>query len=225
MVDWQSALVEPFLMVWNRVITFFPILIGVLILLIVGVIVAKILEKIVVRVLKLIKLDVASEKAGVAAFFAKGEIKRTLSEIVGALVYWIIILVTLVAVANALGLTVAAKMLDDIVKYIPNVVAALFILILGVFFATLVGTIVRTAASNAGIGLANALGRLSQIVIVVFAAAIALSQLNIAANIINMVIGVVIGSLGLGAAIAIGLGCKDIAGKYVNELIEKLQRR
>jgi hypothetical protein len=40
-----------------------------------------------------------------------------------------------------------------------------------------------------------------------------------------MVISIVIGSLGLGVAIAIGLGCKDIAGKYVNELIEKLQRR
>lgn len=225
MIDWRSALVEPFLTVWDRLVTFLPTLIGVLVILIVGVIIAKILESVVVKVLKLIKLDMASEKAGIASFLAKGEIKHTLSEIIGALVYWVVILVTLVTVANALGLTVAAQMLDDIVKYIPNVVAALFILILGVFFATLLGTIVKTAASNAGISIANMLGRVSQVIIVVFTIAVALGQLNIAASVINIMISITLGSIGLGAAIAIGFGCKDIAGRYINELIERLKRR
>jgi len=198
---------------------------GALLLLFFGWLIAKVLEQVVVKVLKLVKLDMASDKSGITAFFAKGGIKLALSELIGGLIYWLVMLVVFVTAVNALGLTVAAELLDNAIKYIPNVVAAVFILVLGIFLATLVGSVVRTATANAGLAMANGVGKLSQIVIVVFAAVAALNQLQIATQTLNTVLTVVLGSLGLGLAIALGLGCKDIAAKYVNELLQQLQKK
>ena len=124
---------------------------------------------------------------------------------------------------NALGMTVAASLLDKVILYIPNVIAAVFILSLGIFFSSMVGTIVRTAASNAGISQAKTFGQLTQIVIMIFAVVITLEQLNIASSILNLAINIILASMGLALAIAVGLGSKDIAGKMMQDLVNKLK--
>jgi putative Mn2+ efflux pump MntP len=134
-------------------------------------------------------------------------------------------LVTFVVAINAIGLTVAADLLNRIVLYIPNVIAAVFILILGMFVATILKNIVRTAANNAGLAQSNLLGKAIEIVIMVFAIAIALEQLNIGAKIIELTISIILGAIGLGLALAFGLGCKDIAGKSLAEFIDKLKKK
>ena len=126
---------------------------------------------------------------------------------------------------NALGMTVAASLLDKVILYIPNVIAAIFILSLGIFFSSMVGTIVRTASSNAGISQAKFLGQLTQTVIMIFASVITLEQLNIASSILNLAINIILASIGLALAIAVGLGSKDIAGKLMQDLVDKVSSK
>ena len=92
----------------------------------------------------------------------------------------------------------------------PNIIAAVFILIVGMFAAIVVRNIVRVSASNAGIAQANLFGNIAEVVIMVFAAAIALEQLQIGVRIIDLTISIILGSFGLGFALAFGLGCKRI---------------
>jgi len=124
---------------------------------------------------------------------------------------------------NALGMTVAASLLDKVIMYIPNVIAAMFILTLGIFFSSMIGTVVRTASSNAGITQAKFLGQLTQVVIMIFAIMITLEQLNIASSVLNLAINIVLASIGLAFALAVGLGSKDIAGKLVGDLVNKVK--
>jgi small-conductance mechanosensitive channel len=126
---------------------------------------------------------------------------------------------------NAIGLTIAAELLNKVVLYIPNVIAAIFILILGMFVATLLRNIVQTAANNAGLSQSKLLSKIVELIIVVFVTIVALEQLNIGIRITELTLSIILGCIGLGIALAFGLGCKDIAGRYVSDLIEKLKTK
>lgn len=222
-MDWSSVVMEPVTQMLARVAGFLPTFIGVLVILIAGWIIAGALKNVVIKVLKLIQLDTASEKSGLGDILRRGGIRQTVSELIGALIYWLIMLMVFMTALNALGMTVAAALLDKVILYIPNVIAAMFILSLGIFFSSMVGTIVRTASSNAGITQAKFLGQATQTVIMIFAAIITLEQLNIASSVLNLTINIILASMGLALALAVGLGSKDIAGKLMQDLVNKVK--
>lgn len=206
--------------IWSYV----PVIAGVIVILVVGWLAAKLIETIVARVLKAIRLDAASDKAGISNILAQGDIKLTLSELLGAIIYWLIMLVVMVTALNALNLTVAADLLSRLVEYVPNIIIAIFVLVLGSFLASFVATIVRTAASNAGIERAKLLGQITQTVLIVFAVIIAIEQLRIATALIALAVNVILASIGLAIALAFGLGCKEIAGKFISDVVNKMKK-
>jgi hypothetical protein len=201
----------------------------VVVILIIGWVIAKTIKGIIVKILKTIKIDTLSERINLNNLLLKGGITATLSEIIGTVCYWIMILVAFLVAVNAIGLTQSAALLEKIILYIPHVVAAIFILIIGLFFATFLNNVVKTAANNAGIAQSPLLGKTVQIIVIAFAVAVSLEQLKIATLTINstisIIIAVVLGSLGLGLALAFGLGCKDIVAKYVEEFIENIRSK
>jgi Conserved TM helix len=212
-------------MVLAQVGLFVSNLLLVLILFIIGWLVSKYVIKIgVTNLLKLAKLDNLSRKIELDAILAKGGINIGLSELIGIICYWLSLLITFVVALNAVGLTVAADLLQKIVLFVPNIIAAVFILIVGMFAAVLLRNIVRVSASNAGITQANLFGNIAEVVIMVFAAVIALEQLQIGGRIIDLTVSIILGSFGLGFALAFGLGCKDIVGKAVGDFLSKLKK-
>ena len=130
----------------------------------------------------------------------------------------------LAAAMNALNLTVASDLLSKLVAYIPNIIIAIFVLVLGAFLASFVAGIVRTAAGNAGIGSAKLLGKISQTILIVFAVIIAIEQLNIATAFIAFAVNIILASVGLALALAFGLGCKDIAAKAMADILNKVKK-
>ena len=222
-MDWSAVVMEPVKEMLARIAGFLPTLIGVLVILIAGWIIAGLLKNFAIKVLKLIQLDTASEKAGLGDVLRRGGIRQTLSELIGVLIYWLIMLMVFMTALNAFGMTVAAALLDKVILYIPNVIAGVFILALGIFLSSMVGTIVRTASSNAGVTQAKFLGQLTQTIIMIFAVIITLEQLNIASSVLNLAINIILASIGLAIAIAFGLGSKDVAGKMMEDLINKVK--
>lgn len=224
-MDWLTfVVVDPVKAMGVKIWSYVPSVAGAIIILVVGWLIAKLIEAVVARVLKAIRLDAASDKAGISNILAQGDIKLTLSEIIGAVVYWLVILVVVATALNALNLTIAAELISRLVGYVPNILGAIFILILGSFLANFVGTLVRTTASNAGADNAKLLGKITQTVLVIFAVIVAIEQLRIASALIVLAVNVVLISIGLGIALAFGLGCKDIAGKFVKDTIDGLKK-
>ena len=197
---------------------------AVVLVLLVGWIVANIVKNLVNRVLDVLQVDTYAERVGVDKIFAKGGIKYSVSELIGVLSYWVVILISLViavGVVNQNGQ--AAGLLNTIVLYIPRVISAVFILIVGLFFATFVSTAIQTAAANAGVDQATLLGRLSQAVLIVFTFDIALRQIQIDIRGIENAVLILLASAGLALALAFGLGCKDIAGRLTQEFLDKMK--
>lgn len=225
MSSWQVVLLEPARTVLAQIGQFLVNVLLVLIILIIGWLISKGIKALVTKVLRAVRLDTLSERIELDSVLAKGGISYSLSELIGVVCYWLAILVTFVVAINAIGLTIAADLLNKIILYIPNIIAAVFILVLGMFVATLLRNIVRTAAINAGITQVNLLTKIIEVVVIVLAIAIALEQLNIGAKIIELTVTILLGSIGLAVALAFGLGCKEMAARSISELIEKLKKK
>ena len=196
----------------------------VIILLLIGWSISKVLKTAVIRLLKTLKVDLLADRIELSNLLTAGGIKLSLSELIGTLCYWLGILITFVVAVNAIGLTVAADLLNRIILYIPNIIAAIFILVLGILGATLLGNTTKTAASNAGVAQAHMLGNVVKIIIVVFTVIMTLEQLTINTRILELVISISLITIGLAAALAFGLGCKDIAKDYLSEVLKKLKK-
>ena len=221
----QGVFIDPFNALLAQVGYFAGNLFLVVLILIAGWLISKFIIKLgVTKIAKLLKLDEISKRIELDELLAKGGIDYSLSELAGVICYWIALLITFVVAFNAMGLTVVADLLQRITLFVPNVIAAIFILILGMFMAVIVRNVVQTTASNAGISHANLLSKITEILIMVFAVAMALEQVQIGARVVELTISIILGSFGLGFALAFGLGCKDIVGKAVAGFLEKVKK-
>jgi len=225
MSSWQEVLWEPAKTVLAQISQFVVNILLVIVILIIGWVISKLVKVVVTKGLRAIKLDELSDRIELETMLEKGGIGYSLSELIGVICYWIAILVTFMVAINAVGLTVAADLLNRVVLYVPNVIAAVFILILGMFASTILKNIVVTAANNSGVSQAKLLGKIVEIIVIVFAIFVGLEQLGIGIRITQLTISIALGSVGLGLALAFGLGCKDIAGKMIADFLEKLKKK
>jgi len=225
MTGWQAVLIEPARLILAQVGQFVMKVLGVLLILLVGWLISKLIKAVVIKGLKALKIDLLADRVELSGLLEKGGISLTLSELVGTVCYWIGLLVSFMVAVDAAGLTVAAELLNKVLLYVPNVVGAIFILILGLFAATLLRNIVLAAANNAGISQAKLLGKVTEVIFVAFSIFIALEQLHIGIRITQLTISIVLGSVGLGLALAFGLGCRDIAEKAANDFLDKIKSK
>jgi len=225
MNSWQVVLLEPARTVMAQISQFLVGVLLVIIILVLGWILSRMLKAVVTKALRAVKLDELSDRIGLEKLLEKGGIVYSLSELVGVICYWLALLITFMVAINAVGLTIAAELLNKVVLYIPNIIAAMFILVLGMFVATLLKNIVQTAVNNAGLPQGKVLSAVVQTIVIAFAIFVALEQLNIGIRITELTLSIILGSIGLGCALAFGLGCREIAGRFVGDLVEKLKKK
>jgi hypothetical protein len=219
----QQWIWEPLRAAWYHLMQFAPAILGALLILFIGGMIARLIEEIILRVSKAIGLDKLAEQIQLGSFLSKGGIRRKFSELIGAIAYWMVMLAFLMAALNVLDLPIAAQLFADIISYLPNVIAALFVLIIGVFAAVFLSATVRTAASNAGILQAGLLGQFVQSVVVVVSVVAALKQVGIL--FIDQVFLLLFAGLSLALGLAFGLGCKDMAGRWLSDLVDQVKSR
>jgi small-conductance mechanosensitive channel len=224
MNSWQSTLLEPVKVVLSQIGQFLTNVLLVIIILIIGWILSTLIRSLVTRLLKAVKLDILSERVELDILLEKGGIGYTLSELIGVVAYWLSLLITVMVAVNAIGLTIVADLLNTVVLYVPNIVAAVIILIMGMFIATFLRNVVQTASINAGLSQNKLISKAVEVVVIVFSIIMALEQLNIGAKIIELTVMILLGAMGLAVALAFGLGCKEAAGKLVNDIVNKLKK-
>ena len=201
---------------------FTPNILAALVILIVGWIIAKLLKTAVGRGLKVVRFATLTSKAGIDGFLKTGGIDKSTSELVTVLVYWLVMLIVLVTAVNALGLEVASALLNQILLYIPNIIVAVIVVAVGLYAANFVAAMVRTAAANAGIEQAGLVAAMARYALIIFTFAIALEQLGIGREIVTNGFLVILGAGALAAALAVGLGARDVVAKYLDKRFGRL---
>jgi small-conductance mechanosensitive channel len=194
---------------------YIPQLIGALIILIVGYVVARVLRAVVGRVLQGIGFDRWMERGGITQFFDRAETNQTPASILGALVFWFVFIIAITMAADALGIPQVSVVLAQLIAYIPNIIAAILILILAALLANFISGIVRGATGS------DLLSSIAQYAIIVYAVFAALTQLGVAVQLTANTFLILLGAVALAAAIAFGIGGQEMA----RDILKKVYNR
>ncbi len=184
---------------------FIPQLIGAIVILIVGYILAKILQAVVGRVPKAVGFDGWMERSGIKQFFNRAQTNQTPATIMGKLVFWFVFIIAITMATDTLGTRQVSEVFGQLIAYIPNIIAAVLILVLAGLLAQFVAGLVRGAT---GI---DVLGTVALAAIIVYAVFAALTQLGIAVQLTAPTFLILLGAVALAAAIAFGWGARNVA--------------
>jgi hypothetical protein len=206
-----SLALEPVRAFLTQLGYFLPKLILAIIILVAGWLFAKFLKLIVVKGLQAINFHVLTEKAGIDGFLQQGGVKTGMAGILGALIYWLVILITLVIAFNSLGLTYVTDLVSRVILFIPKVIVAVVVLAIGMYFARFIAQTVSAYCKNVGLEDADLLGKIAQYAIMVFVVLIALDQVNVVTDIIRQAFLLLIAGTVLALALAFGIGGQKMA--------------
>lgn len=212
---------------WNAFATkvgaFLPDLFAAIIILVVGWVGCNLAKRVVVRVLRVCRFDELAEKSGLDQALRRGGIQQNSTEILGLLIFWFLFLIVIVATLDTLGLPGVSETLNTIFLYFPRVVAALVVLILGLYLAKFIETLTRTSCANSGLQQAENISRVAYYATVVFVIAAILQILEIAGEIVLWAFVSVFGAICLALALAFGLGGREVAARYLQKWFEERQ--
>ncbi|MDD5388710.1 MAG: hypothetical protein PHD37_05165 [Gallionellaceae bacterium] len=206
---------------WTELASFVPQLLGAIVALILGWMLAKLARTGVMRLLVLLKFDKATEKSGLEAFMKHAELELSVGSVIGNLVYWLIILVMIVTVANSLGLSMVADLFNKVVLYIPNVIVAILVLVFGTILARFINRLVFAWLNNMEFEGALTVSTFSEYAMLVFVFFMAMEQLQIANELLTAAFIISFGAIGLAFAIAFGLGAKDWASRVIEKVVDQ----
>jgi hypothetical protein len=191
-----------------------PNLIGAALILVLAYYIGRLVANLVRDLLSGIGLDTLPEKLGLS-----WSTTTTLSQWVGYLILVAIMLFAVVSATEMLGSAALTELMNVFIGFFWKVVLAVVILAIGLYFANLAyGAVMKTSMNNA-----NFIGRAAQVAIVVFSAAIALRQVGVANEIINLAFGITLAAIALATALAFGLGSQRIAERELDSFLTRMR--
>lgn len=223
---WGQVLQLSFQNLWIGVVNFVPNLVIAVVILILGWLIGALLGRAIAQVFRSLKVDEALRRAGFESFLHRGGTRLDSGAFVGALVKWFVIVVFLVAALDVLGLAQVNLFLQEVVlAYLPRVLAAALVLLVGGVIGDVAGRVVVTAARTAGIASAHFAGAIAKWAIWIFAILVALSHLGIAAAFSQTLFTGVVIAISLALGLSFGLGGQGAAEKFIERLRGEMSGR
>lgn len=211
--------------IWHKVVTFLPDLIVAMLFLLLGWFIATLIRRFLDKSLTKIGFNTFLSKLGVDELFSKMDVKVTGSFIVASIISTFVLLLFFMAALDVVGLTVLSGLIDTLVLFLPKLLAGLAVLLCGFFVAQIVFNGVKIAAKNTGVDYGRSVAEVCRGIIIVITVSLAITQLDIDVSLLNNIISVVLASVGLAAAISLGIGTKSmaqevVAGVYLREMYQ-----
>ncbi len=206
------------------IISFIPTLISALLVFVIGLILARWLKIAVIKFLNLVRLSDLIGSDNAKTFLKNAEITQKLENVIGELVRYLVILVSFVAAANILGLSAVTVVFNSLLGYLPNILAAIIILIVGVLFAGFLEKVVKGSLGGVDIKLSRLMGKLVSYIIFAFTVLATISQLGIAKNFIDTLFVGFVAMLALAFGLSLGLGSKDLVKSLLEDWYKNFRK-
>lgn len=223
--EWSDAMFTSLAAAMALLFSAIPKIIGFLLIVIAGWFIASLIERGLAALLRTIRFNELSERAGLTDFVKRMGMDTDPAGMVGLVVKWFVRLIALVVAFDALGLPAVSEVLRQLLLWLPNVVVALVVLVIGGLAARALGNIVRGAASEADLTNANFLAKAASVVVWAFAVVVAVNQLGIATELVNTLFMAVVGALALGIGLAFGLGGRETAAEILRKWYARAQEK
>ncbi len=192
-----------------------PALAGALIILFAGYLLAKLVEKGIERLLRRIHFNQLLERGGVMEAVERTGSHFNPTRVIGKLLFWFVMFAVIMIAANALGMESLAGVFAELVSYIPSLMSAIIILIVGIVIGRFTGGLIMASAGAVQGG--PTLARVGRWMVVVLAVFMALQELGIATDIVTTAFAILFGAFALAIALAFGLGNRELAGEVTRE--------
>ncbi len=202
-----------------------PSLLAAAAILLAGYFLARTLERWTDALLRRLNFNKVAERGGLSAAMGRTGTQLDPIHAVGKLLFWMVMLVVILLASTALGLESINEMFGTMLSYIPTLIAAIVIVILGMIVGEFVrGIVLASAGSVEGV---PTVARLAKGAVVVIAIFMAVQQLGVAEEIVTAAFTLMLGAMALGVGLAFGIGNRDLAGEITRRWYERgrLRRR
>lgn len=223
--EWSAALMTSLAAAMALFFSAIPKILGFIVIVIVGWVLSTLIDKGVAAVLRAIKFNELARRSGFADFVEKMGAGTDPSGLIGMVVKWFIRLIALVVAFDALGLPAISDVLRQLLLWLPNVIVALVVLVIGGLAARALSNLVRGAASEGGLGNPELLAKLSSVMVWAFAIVVAVNQIGIATTLVNTLFMAFVGAIALGVGLAFGLGGRETAAEILRNWYAKAQQK
>ena len=200
---------------------FLPNLLGFLVILIVGYFLAKIVKAVVSKLLEKVGLDRALHRSEAGQYVERVSPDASPSRFIGTVVFWLIFLIVLVAAIGALQIPAVTAFMNQVLAYLPNVIAAVVIFVLAAAIAGAVAGLVHKTMGDTATG--RVVRAAAPSLVMAIAVFMVLNQLRIAPAIVTITYAALIGAVALGSALAFGLGGRPVAQRMLEDAYQRGQ--
>ena len=223
--EWAEILVSSVQGAMQRFAHVAPRLLAMGTLVLLGSVVAAVVRRLTARLLRAVDFDSRCARWGLTGALARGGLRRPPSEVVSRLVFGTLFLIALLMGLEALEMPGTAGTVAMVVGFLPNVVVAILVIGGGWILAHFLSQATLIAAVNAQLPGAPLVAGAVRWVVLVFAGAVALTQLGIAREMVLLGFGIVFGGAVLALALAFGLGARDLARQALERYLRKNEER
>lgn len=217
----DKVVTQPLRDVFQKLVAFLPNLLTGIVVFAIGLVIAWLVKLLVVRICRLLKLDAAFARSGLAEALQRMAVKDTPAKLIGRMFFWLVTVLFFVLSLSVMRIPAIDRLLEKFLLYLPNIFVALIIMAIGYLFGNFLGRAVLIASVNAGVKLSALLGKGVRTVIMLFAFAMALEQLGIGRSTVIAAFTIVFGGTVLALALAFGLGGQDLARRLLEKRFKK----
>src|SRR3989344_7641988 len=214
--DAMQSIVTTF---FRSLVLYLPNFIGGLVILAIGLVLSQIVRSLVSTLFSVFKLDEIIKQARIG----KKEQVKVWQDLLTELAGWSVVILFLVPASEVWGLSKVSDILNNILYYIPNVLVAVVIGLIGLVIANLVADFVRHSARTVGSTSANTLSALGRYAIVFFTILIVLNQLGVAQDLIRILFTGIVALVAIAGGLAFGLGGQNAAKDVLDEFRRSLK--
>ncbi|NMO88474.1 mechanosensitive ion channel family protein [Actinomycetospora sp. TBRC 11914] len=204
---------------FTTLLNYVPNIIGALLVLVIGYIIARLIRAGISRLLHRVHVDDKLTHGRGGEYVARFSPKGQPSQLVGLVVQWVLLVFVIVSAVGTLNIPAVTGFVNQVLSYLPNVLAALLIFLIAAAVAAAVGGLVHRTMGDTPTG--RVVRSAAPTLVMAIAVFMILNQLGIAPVIVNATYIALIGAVALGAALAFGLGGRDAA----KDLIDSGYRR
>ncbi len=196
-----------------------PALFGALVILFAGYLLARLIGRATEKVLRRIRFNKILERGGVMQAVERSGSHMNPTRVVSNVLFWAVMFSVIVIAANALGLQSLANVFSELVSYIPSVIAAIIIILVGIVLGDFVGGLIMASAGAIhGVPTLSRVGKGGVVILAVF---MALQELGVATDIVTTAFAILFGAIALAASLAFGLGNRDLAGEVTRSWYQR----
>jgi hypothetical protein len=202
-----------------------PRVIGAIIIAVLGMVIAKAIAKLVVTLLSKAGVDKAAEKLNQMDALREYKIKIVPSAVLSKVLYYIVLLVFLIAATETLGMPAVSKLITDLINYIPNIISSGIVLIIGLVIADAAKSATVTATKSLGIPSGKLISNILFYFILMTMMISALSQAKIDTDFIKSNLNIILAGGVFAFALGYGLSSKDTMANFLASFYSKSKFR